>query len=414
MSAAPNNIGPHQWVRDKKSQAVMQALGAGNARFVGGCVRNAILNEPVGDVDIATVLEPSKVIELLEAAGLKAVPTGIEHGTVTAVVDGTPFEITTLRKDVDTDGRHAEVEFSTSWEEDAARRDFTMNALYVEADGTLHDPVNGYDDAKAGRLRFIGDADERIKEDYLRILRFFRFHAWYGKGEMDPAALKACAGGKSGLSQLSGERVQKELLKLIAAHDPLPSIRAMAAAGVLVEVLPEASEFERFARACEIESTQLFEADAVRRLGALLPPDESVINALADRLKLSNETRARLLKMHTDDTKIISYLSVREVRKALYWMGIELFKDRVMLGWAVDPKLNNAVQWRALLAMADSWVKPEFPLTGHQVMAARVPAGPGVGRVMAEVESWWVDSDFIDDELSLIERLKAVVQATVY
>jgi len=414
MSETPANIGPHQWLNDAKSQAVMNALGEGKARYVGGCVRNAILNEPVNDIDIATVHVPEKVIELLEAVGIKAVPTGIEHGTITAVVDGKPFEITTLRKDVDTDGRHAEVAFSADWEGDAARRDFTMNAIYVDASGVIFDPVGGYADAKAARVRFIGDAATRIAEDYLRILRYFRIDAWYGKGEMDQDALKACAAGKDGLKQLSAERVQKELLKLIAADDPLPAIRAMAAAGILVEVLPEASEFERLSRLAEIESTQLFVSDAVRRLGALLPSDEAVITSLADRLKLSNEDRARLIRMHTDQTKIISYLSVREVRKALYWMGPDLFKDRVLLGWAVDPKLNNGVQWRTLLAMADSWTKPDFPLTGHQVKAANVPAGPEVGRVMAEVEEWWVESDFIDDELSIIERLKAVVQATVY
>ncbi len=414
MNELPENLGPHIWITDEKTKAVMNALGQGAARFVGGCVRNTILGEPVEDIDIATMLTPTEVIAHLEAAGIKAVPTGIEHGTITAVVAGKPFEITTLRKDIVTDGRHAEVAFTANWDEDAARRDFTMNALYATKDGTLHDPVGGYDDAKAGVVRFIGDADARIKEDFLRILRFFRFTAWYGKGEFDADSLAACAANTDGLKQLSGERVQKELMKLLAARDPLPGLRAMAAAGVLVEVLPEASNFERFARVAEIESHQLFMADPVRRLGALLSGDVAEINALADRLKLSNETRTRLLAMHADQTRIVSYLSMREVKKALYWMGVELFQDRVLLLWAMDPKLNNAVQWRALLAIADSWVRPEFPLTGHEVMAARVPAGPEVGRILREVEEWWADTDFTDDRLSLVERLKAIVQATVY
>jgi len=414
MTDLPETLGPHTWITDDKTRRVMDALGQGAARFVGGCVRNTILGAPVNDVDIATVLRPDEVITHLEKAGLKAVPTGIEHGTITAVVDGKPFEITTLRKDVRTDGRHAKVVFSADWGEDAARRDFTMNAIYAERDGTLHDPMNGYDDTLAGYVRFIGDADARIKEDFLRILRFFRFNAWYGKGDFDEAGLTACAAHKDGLKKLSGERVQKEALKLLGAPEPLPALRAMAAAGILVEVLPEAANFERFAKLAEIESHQLFTSDPVLRLSALLSGQVNEINALADRLKLSNEVRDRLTRMHTDQTKLVSYLSVREVRKALYWIGIETFKDLVMLHWAVDPKVNNAVQWRALLAIADSWQRPVFPLTGEEVMAAGVPEGPHVGRILREVEEWWVDVDFLDDRLSLGERLNAVVQATVY
>ncbi len=414
MTELPETLGPHTWITDARTKAVMEALGQGAARFVGGCVRNTILGEPVEDVDIATTLKPDEVIARLEKAGLKAVPTGIEHGTVTAVADGKPFEITTLRKDVTTDGRHAEVAFTADWTEDAARRDFTMNALYADRDGTLHDPMGGYDDALAGHVRFIGDPDARIKEDYLRILRFFRFNAWYAKGDYNQAGLEACAANKQGLGKLSGERVHHELLKLVGARDPMPAIRAMAAVGILVEVLPEAANFERFAKLAEIESHQLFESDPLRRLGALITGGAAEIGAMADRLKLSNEVRDRLIRMHTDQTRLVSYLSIREVRKALYWMGAETFKDRVMLHWAVDPKENNAVQWRALLAIADSWERPAFPLTGEEVMAAGVPEGPDVGRVLREVEEWWVDVDFLDDRFSLIERLKAVVQATVY
>jgi len=414
MTDLPETLGPHTWITDARTKSVMESLGQGAARFVGGCVRNTILGVPVDDVDIATVLKPEDVVAHLERAGIKAVPTGIEHGTITAVVDGKPYEITTLRKDVKTDGRHAEVTFSADWNEDASRRDFTMNALYAERDGTLHDPMGGYDDALSGSVRFIGEPQARIKEDYLRILRFFRFNAWYGKGEYDKAGLAACAANKAGLKKLSGERVQKETLKLLAARDPMPAIRAMAAAGILVEVLPEAANFERFAALTEIESHQLFTSDPVLRLGALLTGQEIEINALADRLKLSNEVRDRLIRMHTDKTPLVSYLSIREVRKALYWMGAGTFKDCVMLHWAVDPKLNNAVQWRALLAIADSWEKPKFPLTGEEVMAAGVPEGPMVGRIKRQVEEWWVDVDFLDDRLSIVERLKAIVQATVY
>ncbi|MGK2740423.1 CCA tRNA nucleotidyltransferase [Tepidicaulis sp. LMO-SS28] len=402
------------WIKDARTQKVMQALGPGKARFVGGCVRNALLGEEVGDVDIATSLPPEEAMALLEKAGLHVIPTGIDHGTVTAVEDGKPFEITTLRVDVATDGRRAEVAFTEDWVEDAKRRDFTMNALYADLDGTVHDPLGGREDLQARRVRFIGDATARIREDYLRILRFFRFHAQYGKGDPDADGLRACAAEKEGLKQLSGERVRMELLKILGADGAPAAIRQMAASGILSEVLPEATHTDRFEQVVRIETDQLFTSDPIMRLGALVDLDEDGVRVMAARLRLSNKERDRLIRMKTDQTKIVSYLSIREVRRALYWMGIELFKDRVMLGWAADKKLANSVQWRALLAMADSWERPKLPLTGQMVHAAGVPDGPEVGRVMREVEEWWVDSDFIEDEFSIIERLKAVVQATVY
>jgi poly(A) polymerase len=352
---------------------------------------------------------------MLEAKGIKVVPTGIEHGTITAVMPTRHYEITTLRVDVATDGRHADVAFTGDWLEDAKRRDFTVNALYADADGTLHDPLGmGVADLEARRVRFIGDADKRIAEDYLRILRFFRFHARYGKGEMDAAGLKACADARDGLKQLSGERVSVELLKILGADNVVPALRQMAAVGILSIVLPEASRLERFENLVEVEVNQLFTSDALLRLASLLDLDKAGVEALAARLRLSNKDRARITAMLTDQTKIVAYLSIREVRKALYLIGVECFKDRVMLGWAADRKGHNTFQWRAMLAMADSWQKPAFPLTGQMIKTAGVPEGPEIGRVAREVEEWWIDADFTDDEFSIIERLKAVVQATVY
>ncbi len=352
------------------------------------------------------------MIRLLRGAGLKAVPTGVEHGTVTAVADGRPFEVTTLRKDVETDGRRAVVAFTDNWAEDAGRRDFTMNALYLDADGALFDPVGGEADARAGRVRFIGDARARIREDYLRILRLFRFHAWYGKGELDREAVTAAADLRAGLKQLSGERVQKELLKLLGADDPVPALRVMTATGVLKEVLPEAVRFDRLAGLISIETQQLFTCDPVLRLGASLENAEAAAS-VGRRLRLSNADRDRLANMLGEEPKLVCYLSAREVRRILYRIGKPTFEDRAMLAWAEDPKENNAVQWRALLAMAQSWQRPKLPLSGEEVIAAGVPEGEEVGRVMREVEDWWVDADFTDDRFSIIERLKAVVQATV-
>jgi len=402
----------HAWMTAPETRAVMAALGEENARFVGGTVRNTLLEKPVSDIDIATPLKPDEVVKRLEAAGLKAVPTGIEHGTITAVAGGKPFEITTLRRDVETDGRRAVVAFSEDWAEDAQRRDFTMNALYASTDGEVLDTVGGVEDLKARHVRFVGDPVTRIREDYLRILRLFRFHAWYGKGEIDSAALHASAAEKAGLAGLSAERVQKEILKLLEADDPMPSLRAMAAVGILSDVLPGALNLPRLERLIAIDTDNFFEPDAALRLAALLPADGVV--AISDKLKLSNAHRERLSDLAQAKEKIVSYLSIKEVRKLLYLLGPRRFKDRVFLKWAEDPKASNAMQWRALLTHADVWQPPKFPLTGENVMAAGVPRGPLVGRVLSEVEEWWIDSDFIDDEFSLAERLKAVTQGIAY
>ncbi|MEN6542962.1 CCA tRNA nucleotidyltransferase [Parvibaculum sp.] len=415
--SAEKELAHASWLNEADTRAVMEALmsDGGTARFVGGSVRNALLGEPVLDIDIATNETPERASSLLAAKGIKVVPTGIAHGTVTAVTPTRHFEITTLRVDVKSHGRHADVAFTEDWQADAERRDFTMNALYADADGTVHDPLGqGRADLKARRVRFIGDAEARIREDYLRILRFFRIHAWYGADEPDGAGLKACADLKEGLRQLSGERVRDELLKTAAADNAGAAFRQMAAVGILSVVLPEASRLDRFEKLVDIEANQLFLATPILRLASMLDLDEAGTASVAERLRLSNKDRDRVSKALNDKTKIVSYLSMREVRRALYIMGPELFKDRVMLGWASDRKGHNAFQWRALLAMADSWTRPDFPLTGAMIKAAGVPEGPEIGRVWREVEEWWIDADFTDDEFSIIERLKAVVQATIY
>jgi len=403
----------HAWMTAPETRAVLDALG-GEGRFVGGAVRNALLGKPVADVDIATPLLPEEVRKRLTAAGLGAVPTGIEHGTVTAISDGKPYEVTTLRRDVSTDGRRATVAFTTDWAEDAQRRDFTMNALYAGADGTIFDTVGGVEDLKAGKVRFVGDPTRRIREDYLRILRLFRFHAWYGKGEMDSAALHAAAAEKAGLAQLSGERVQKELLRLLEAEHPSQVMRIMAASGILAEVLPGALNIARLERLEEIDADAFFTPDPLLRLAALLPADLVAAEALSKKLKLSNKDAGRLEDIAGACEKIVSYMSVKEQRKMLYRIGIPAFRDRVFLRWAEDPKASNAINWRMLLEVAATWPRPQFPLTGRDVMLAGVPEGPLVGKILEEVEDWWVDADFIEDEFSLAERLKAVVQATAY
>jgi poly(A) polymerase len=414
-----DTLSPQPWMTRPETAAVMAALakagGPHAARFVGGCVRNALLRRQVGDVDIATTLVPEQVIAAIRAAGLKAVPTGVEHGTVTAVSGGRPYEITTLRRDVETDGRRAVVAFTDDWAQDAARRDFRLNALYVETDGTLHDPTGGgLADIKAGRIAFVGEAHERIREDALRILRFFRFQAWYGRGEPDGPSLAACAELKGLVRNLSAERVSKELLKLLAAEDPRPAVRLMAQSGVLAEELPEAVGLERFERLVAIETEMLFTEDAELRLAALLPDDPSVAAAVAERLRLSNAQRDRLAGALNPEPKLVSWMSPKQARQLVYRLGLQPFLDRVSLAWAASDRQAATIQWRSLLPMAQSWPRPALPLTGDEVVAAGVPRGPLVGQVLREVEDWWIDNDFIDDKLSIVERLKAVLTGMVY
>jgi poly(A) polymerase len=277
------------------------------------------------------------------------------------------------------------------------------------------DPTgHGVEDARAGAIIFVGDPEQRIREDALRILRFFRFRAWFGRGEPDPAALAACGELKDLTAGLSGERVAKELLKLLAADDPRAAVRLMAGSGVLGVVLPGAVNLDRFNALAVIEAEVLFTEDALLRLAALLPDDPRAARVTARRLRLSNAQSERLIAAVTPNPAIVSWMSPRTVRQSVYRLGTQTFADQTMLAWATSERPAAAVQWRALLPMASSWPRPGLPLTGEEVMAAGVPEGPMVGKVLSEVEAWWIDNDFPSDKLSLIERLKAVAQGMAY
>ena len=390
---------PQPWMTAAPTAAVIAALeaagGSGCARFVGGGVRDAALGRAIADIDIATPLVPAAVVAALHAAGLGAVPTGIEHGTVTAIADHRPFEITTLRRDVETDGRRAVVAFTTDWAEDAARRDFRLNALYLDPQGRLYDPVGGgVEDAQAGRIVFVGDAETRIREDYLRVLRFFRFTAWYGRGEPDAAALAACAKLKDGVTGLSGERLSKELLKLLAAPDPRLAIGLMARTGVLAKVLPYPLRLERF------EAMVALDGDPGLRLSALAPDDAEAVGAVAIRLRLSNSLRDRLAAAVPG---VELGMTDAQARAAIYREGAAVFRDRVLKRWAEAPAEETDA--RRLLALAASWAPPKFPVRGADLVKLGVGRGPEVGRRLAEAEAWWIAGDFTADRAALLERL---------
>jgi poly(A) polymerase len=411
MADLPTRLPPQDWTASSATRAVMAALEAAGgpdcARFVGGCVRDALLGRtrPDQDIDIATQLTPPQTTAAIEAAGLRAVPTGIEHGTVTAVAEHRPFEITTLRRDVETDGRRAVVAFTTAWTEDAARRDFRLNALYAQADGTLHDPTGaGLADALAGRIVFVGDPETRIREDYLRILRFFRFYAGYGVGAPDAAGLAACARLKAGLGQLSGERVSRELLKLLSAAHPSPAVAAMAETGVLETLLPGALP-ARLDALLALERSAGLEPEAELRLAALLPPDAKAVAAAAKRLRLSNALAARLTGAAGDWNEAHT---AKGARRAVHALGPQAAADRLRLAWSLAP-VDPA--WPETWREAQAWRPPPFPVTGEDIKALGVAQGPEVGRVRRAVEAWWIAADFPDDRDAALAELRAAVES---
>ncbi|HET9161294.1 MAG TPA: CCA tRNA nucleotidyltransferase, partial [Caulobacteraceae bacterium] len=362
------------------------------------------------DVDIATTLMPDQVSAALTKANLRAVPTGVEHGTVTAVSQSQPFEITTLRRDVSTDGRRAVVAFTTDWREDALRRDFRFNTLYADARGEVFDATGeGVADAKAGRVVFVGDAQTRIREDYLRILRLFRFHAWYGRTAPDPTALEACKAFKDGMSLLSAERVAKELLKTLTARDPREALSLMVQIGVMTEVLPEARDLARLNGLVEIELTQFWPPDAELRLASMMP-DASIASTTARRLRLSTAQHDRIVAAVQTEPSIELEMAPRAARRAIYAAGAQAFADRVKLAWAGERSTILAPHWLGLLAIGKAWTRPILPVRGEDAAAAGLAKGPLIGQALNAVEAWWIEADFPEDRQSALEKLRSVAR----
>jgi tRNA nucleotidyltransferase/poly(A) polymerase len=365
------------------------------ARAVGGAVRNALLDLPVSEVDVATTALPDTVVKRVQAAGFKAVPTGIEHGTVTVVIEKTPFEVTTLRKDIETDGRHAKVAFGRDWKADAERRDFTINALSVTRDGVVHDYTDGLADLAGRRVRFIGDAAKRIAEDYLRILRFFRFHAAYGTSEHpDAAGLAACIAGRDGLDHLSRERVRMEMLKLVAARHAVPTLIAMTDAGLLLRVLGGVSYLAAFENMTKVENSVGAKADPVQRLGALGVGVVEDAERLSLRLRLTNAESARLTSMADRWWQISPAGGEQDARVLLYRLGPERYADRVLLAWARSADGAANTEWRALASLPQRWSAPVFPLKAADFMKRGVNKGPALGAALRLAENTWVAADF--------------------
>jgi poly(A) polymerase len=372
------------------------------ARVVGGAVRNALLAMPIAEIDVATTAVPEEVVKRVTAAGFKPVPTGIEHGTVTVVIDKHPFEVTTLRKDVETYGRHAKVEFGRDWRADAERRDFTINALSVARDGAVYDYVGGLDDLGQRRVRFIGDPSKRISEDYLRILRFFRFHAAYGTSDHpDAAGLAACIAGRDGLDQLSRERVRMEMLKLVVAPHAVPTLIAMTDAGLLLRVLGGISYLASFENMAKVEAAIGAEPNAVRRLGALAVAIPEDAERLWQKLRLANNEHERLASMGENWGRISPLYGEKAAKVLLYRLRPQNFTDRVLLGWARSTETAHNSEWHALATLPQRWTAPVFPLKAADFMKRGLPQGPALGAAIAAAEQAWVAAGFPSDQAVL-------------
>jgi len=414
-SVRPDFLTDAEWLREDGVQRVFKAIAdqGGEARVVGGAVRNHLLGEPVAEVDFATDLLPDEVMAAAKAAGLRAVPTGYEHGTVTLVHAHKGYEVTTLRRDVETFGRRARVSYTRDWTEDAARRDITMNALYCDASGRLSDPMGGYEDLMAGRVRFIGDAGERIREDYLRTLRFFRFFAHYAKTEIDPAGLEACIAERRGLRKLSAERIFHELMRLLTAPRAVEAARLMSENAIFTGADLGRARPEMLARLAQIEQALGAAPDPVLRLWALLgggSAPEARAESLAGRLRVSSQVRGRL-QMMAAERQVSPALAQTERRAVLYALGPQVYREQVLLNWAGGSADAGDMNWKILFDLAEQWSLPDFPVKGADVVAAGVPAGPQVGKVLKSLELWWIAAGFPEDRAEIDAQLHRLAEA---
>jgi poly(A) polymerase len=407
-SSAPSHLGDTAWLQRPAPRAVFAALAAKGfvARAVGGAVRNALIGRNVGDVDIATPARPEEVIAAAAAAGLRSIPTGLQHGTVTVLAEGDACEVTTLREDVESYGRQAKVAFTTDWAADARRRDFTLNALYCGADGELFDPLGGWPDLAARRVRFIGAAEERIREDYLRILRFFRFVAEYGDGAPDAEGLAACVAQRAGLALLSAERVRWEVMRLLAAPRGPEVVRWMLDYGLITQVLGQAPRPLLLERVAALEAALGLAADPLRRLAALTVETREDAERLRLRLRLSNEDFALLARVEAGKAKLGAATADSAAKAVLYREGEAAYQWLLLLDWARSGDATEHAGWRGLWSLPARWQPPLFNLSGNDVMALGVPPGPRVGALLGGIEEWWIAGGFAADRSELLAKLR--------
>ena len=428
MRGPTGKLSPQPWMSAPETVAVIAALTAADAdvRFVGGCVRDALSHQPppsagCPDIDIATPDPPETVTRLLQAAGVKVLPTGIKHGTVTAVFKDMKFEITTLRLDVDTDGRRATVAYTDDWLVDAGRRDFTFNALSATPDGDVYDPYDGISDLAHGRVRFVGLADDRITEDVLRLLRFFRFFGTFGQPPMDQNALAACRSHADKLSGLSGERVRDEMFKILLAPEPADLAVTMRGIGVFDPILPEAGDIGHLRMIDWLETRAIriatVKPDPLRRLAALIATDAEGAGQVAERWRLSNRQTLRLVTMAAPPVVPDPDMADADQRRALHQLGPDTVRDLALLAWAgelsITPRLPRprTEGWIALLEACDGWQGVTFPLNGADVTALGIAEGPRVGDLLASVEDWWEQGNYAAGRGQCLDKLQSLIRA---
>jgi len=378
---------------------------------VGGCIRDIFLDKTITDIDFATSLEPDEITELLNRNNISFLDIGIDFGTVTAIINDKKFEITTFRKDTEADGRHTKVLYSKSIDEDVLRRDFTINAMYLGGNGDLFDPLEGQKDIEGRNVRFIGNPDERIKEDYLRILRYFRFLALLDKSESDEAIIEIIKSNTDGLSVVSKERRWDELRAILNLPNPSIAISSMSKIGLMDKYFNRTNINDAFSNLLEIESRIGINPNPILRLSLLASNSLENANDFIKDLPLSKSDSVELLKLCNINKKVVSYISMKEVRYLLYSLGRDEFQKQILIKWALDTKNKNEVNWRSLYEVSQSWTKPIFDISARDVINMGISQGPIVGEILKDVEDWWAENDFIDDKFSLIERLKAIVQS---
>lgn len=405
MTVLVGKISKQAWMVAAETLRVMESLtrSGGDARFVGGCVRDALVNRRVMDIDIATPLLPDEVMARLEADRITVIPTGLKHGTVTAVVEGKPYEITTLRRDVATHGRHADVAFTDDWKTDAARRDFTFNALSATVEGDVHDYFGGIEDLRSGRVIFVGDPETRIREDVLRILRYFRFQAHFGRGAADAAALAACEKLADQIPRLSAERIRNETLKLLEAPACADVWALMMSRRVVTYFLPEATQTDRLARLVALEQKYHCPGFVLRRLAALLAITVQGFAGVSESLRLSREQASQLLSLVEPAADISLHMTEKAVRHAVYRLGNDTVRSLLLLHAADKDEEGNLPE---SYVWATAFRPPRFPLMGSDVLALGIAAGPDVGRILAEMQDWWAAQDFAPGRTAALEKLR--------
>jgi len=402
-----------QFLKDPRCKELINILNSkdDDSRYVGGCVRDYFSDHETKDIDIATKIPPNKVVKILTKNGYKPFTTGIDHGTISINLEELKIEITTLRKDINHDGRHADIELTDDWKIDAARRDFTINSLYMMDNGDLFDPFDGLNDLKNRKIKFIGDPESRINEDYLRMLRLFRFISIY-ESKIDPPIRRILENNKSKISKLSSERIHQEFFKIMQNDDSGKTIELMKNMNFLDTIFGYKVDISSYQRILKIDAENFFEPDLLLRFFLLVPKKYDSLSQLTN-FTFSNKEKKIFEEIYNSNHKVKSYLSIKEVRAKIYKIGKDNFNNLVRINWARDNKISNSIQWRALLAISESFRLPVFPIKAKDLLALGVPEGPLLGEILDDVESWWVDTDFTADKFSLFERMRSIISSRI-